>query len=52
MTMDHEIKGMEQHVTWAIVSRKSVPGAHFLPSTWDFKVKKFTDVRLCKFRAI
>ena len=44
--MTQEIKELEQHGTWAIVSRKSVTGTHILPNTWDFKVKRFPDGRL------
>ena len=44
--MTQDIKELEQHGTWAIVSRKSVTGTHILPNTWDFKVKRFPDGRL------
>ena len=50
--MTQAFKELEQHGTWIIVSGNSVTGAHILPITWYFKVKCFTDGRLCKFRAI
>ena len=49
--MTQEFKELEHHGTWTIVSRKSVTGYHILPSTWDFKVKRFPDGRLQKFKA-
>ena len=49
--MTQEIKELEQHGTWTIVSRKPVTGAHILPNTLDFKVKHFPDGRLRKFKA-
>ena len=35
---------------WTIFSSKSATGAHILPSTWDFKFKRFPDGRLWKFK--
>ena len=39
--MNQDIKELEQHVTCTIVSRKSVIGAHVLPSNWAFNIKAF-----------
>ena len=49
--MNQKIKELEQHVTWTIVSRKSVTGANIIPSTCYFKVKHFPYDILCKFNA-
>ena len=50
--MNQEIKELEHHDTWNIVSRKSVTGAHIIIGTWSFKVKRFPDGTLWKFKAI
>ena len=44
-------KELEQNGTCTIVSRKSVTGDHVIPSTWDFKVKRFPCVIFRKFKA-
>ena len=48
--MTQEVKELEQHGTWTIVSRKSVPGFHNLTSAFDFEFNNYPDGRLCKFR--
>ena len=50
-TMNQDIKELKQHGTQNIVSRKSVPGYHIIPSSWDFKVKRFPDGKLRKLKA-
>ena len=50
-TTTQEIKELEQHGTWTIVSRKSMTGDHILTSTWGFKVKRFPDDRFRNFKA-
>ena len=49
--MTQEVKELEPHGTWTIVSRNSVTGYKILPSTWYFKVKRFPYGRLHKFKA-
>ena len=49
--INQEIKELEKPGTNTIYSRKSVNGAHTLPNTWDFKVKRFPDGRLRNFKA-
>ena len=49
-SMTHN-KELEQHGTCTIVSMKLVTGDHIIPSTWDFKVKRFPCVRFRKFKA-
>ena len=50
-SMTQEIKELEHHGTWTIVSRKSVTGVHILSSTWDFKVKRFSGGRPSNLKA-
>ena len=51
--MDKEIDELEGHQTWERMTRLSFPeGETVLPSTWTFKIKRYPDSRLCKFKAI
>ena len=45
-SLTYEIKWLEQHGTWVIFFRNSVTGDHILLINWDFKIKRFVDVRL------
>jgi len=50
--MKAEIEELEFHETWKVLPRTSVPkGANILPGTWAFKVKRFPDGRVRKFKA-
>lgn len=50
--MAKEIQELEEHGTWKVIERSSLPrGANVLPSTWAFKVKRFPDGRMRKFKA-
>ena len=50
--MDQEVLELIQHDTWLPVKRKDVPrGANILPGTWAFRIKRYPDGRLRKFKA-
>jgi hypothetical protein len=50
--MTSEIKELENHDTWKLVDRNSVPqGAKVLPSTWVLRTKRYPDGRLRKHKA-
>ena len=50
--MEAEITELESHHTWEELYRTQVPeGARVLPSTWVFKIKRFPDGSLRKFKA-
>jgi Reverse transcriptase (RNA-dependent DNA polymerase) len=50
--MEAEIKSLESMDTWEVVPRSSLPeGAKPIPSTWAFRIKRFPDGRLNKFKA-
>ena len=50
--MRKEITELEGYSTWTIIGRNSLPeGANVLPSTWAFKIKRYPDGRLRKFKA-
>jgi hypothetical protein len=50
--MEVEIKMLESMGTWEVVPRSSMPeGAKAIPSTWAFRIKRFPDGRLNKFKA-
>jgi len=50
--METEIKSLEALNTWQLVPRSSMPkGARAIPSTWAFRVKRYPDGRLNKFKA-
>ena len=50
--MDKEIDELEGHETWNVMLRSSLPeGANVLPTTWAFKIKRYPDGRLRKFKA-
>ena len=50
--MGEEIRALENHSTWKIVRRTSLPeGANVLPSTWVFKIKQYPDGRYHKTKA-
>jgi hypothetical protein len=50
--MRQEIEELEGHKTWKVLKRSSLPeGANILPSTWAFKIKRYPDGRLRKFKA-
>jgi hypothetical protein len=43
---------LEQHNTWTVVPRKTAPeGANILPGTWAFRIKRYPDGRLRKFKS-
>ncbi len=47
---------MENHRTWEVIKRDSIPlkngvKPNIISSTWAFKIKRFPDGRLNKFRA-
>ena len=50
--MDKEITTLQKMDTWEIVPRSSLPsGAKPVPGTWAFRVKRYPDGRLHKFKA-
>jgi Reverse transcriptase (RNA-dependent DNA polymerase) len=50
--MEKEINTLESMETWEVVPRASMPkGAKAIPGTWAFRVKRFPDGRLNKFKA-
>ena len=50
--MKEEIKQLEDHNTWTVIPRSSVPnGANILPGTWVFRIKRYPDGRMRKFKA-
>ena len=49
--MGAEVAELEAHSTWQEVKRSEIPsGINVLPSTWAFKVKRYPDGRLRKFK--
>ena len=51
--MNKEIDELEGHQNWERMTRLSFPeGATILPSTWTFKIKRYPDSKLCKFKTI
>ena len=49
---DREIQELTDHKTWDVLRKSDVPeGARILPSTWAFKIKRFPDGRLRKYKA-
>jgi hypothetical protein len=50
--MANEIQELEDHKTWNVVKRNSVPqGSKVLPSTWVLRTKRYPDGRLRKHKA-
>ena len=49
--MTQDIKELEQHGTWTIVSGKSFNVAYMIPRTWDFRVKHCSGGILNKLKA-
>ena len=50
--MKSEIISLEEHDTWTVIRKTSVPeGANVLPGTWVFKIKRFPDGRYRKTKA-
>ena len=50
--MEKEISTLEAMGTWEVVPRASMPkGATAIPGTWAFRVKRYPDGRLNKFKA-
>ena len=50
--MMKEIQELEEHGTWTVIKRSSLPkDINVLPSTWAFKIKRYPDGRLRKFKA-
>jgi hypothetical protein len=47
--MAKEIKTLEDMKCWEVIDR--VPGSNVLPSTWAFKLKRFPDGSLSKYKA-
>jgi hypothetical protein len=47
-----EIKELDQHGTWTVVTRESLSAKlNVLPSTWAFKIKRYPDGRLRNLKA-
>lgn len=50
--MDLEIRELEEHGTWSLISKHSMPvGTKLLPSTWVLRAKRYPDGRLRKHKA-
>ena len=50
--MSQEIENLEEHGTWNVIRRSSLPeGANVLSSTWAFKIKRTPCGELRKFQA-
>ena len=50
--MGKEIEELENHNTWEVLERSSIPeGANILPSTWAFKIKRTPSGEVRKFKA-
>ena len=50
--MDLEISELQEHGTWVLVPKRSVPvGTKILPSTWVLRAKRYPDGRLRKHKA-
>ena len=50
--MDKEIQALEGMGTWKIVKRTELPkGSNIIPGTWAFRIKRYPDGRLQKFKA-
>ena len=50
--MESEINDLEKHGTWIEVDKTSMPeGENLLPTTWAYKVKRYPDGRLRKFKS-
>ena len=50
--MEVEIKELEAHNTWTVMKKSEIPeGANILPSTWTFKIKRYPDGTIRKFKA-
>jgi hypothetical protein len=47
--MAKEIKTLDDMKCWEVIDR--VPGSNVLPSTWAFKLKRFPDGSLSKYKA-
>jgi hypothetical protein len=47
--MEKELKTLNEMECWDVVDR--VPGSNVLPSTWAFKMKRFPDGSLSKYKA-
>ena len=50
--MHEEIAALDEHSTWTIVRRSSLPkGTNVLPGTWVFRIKRYPDGRFRKTKA-
>ena len=50
--MDKEVKALERMKTWKVVERSKLPkSSNIIPGTWAFRIKKYPDGRLRKFKA-
>ena len=50
--MFDEIKTLEKLKTWNVIQKSDVPSDQkVIPSTWAFKIKRYPDGRLRKFKA-
>jgi len=50
--METEITSLESMKTWEVVPRSSMPsGVKAIPGTWAFRIKRYPDGRLNKFKA-
>jgi hypothetical protein len=50
--MKLEIAELEDHETWMLLPRQSVPqNLKILPSTWVLRAKRYPDGRLRKYKA-
>ena len=51
--MGKEIEDLEQHNTWEILKKTSLPrGANLIPPTWAFNIKRYSDGIMRKHKAI
>jgi hypothetical protein len=51
--MELEIATLENIDAWSMIDRYDFDGAphHVIPSTWEFKCKRYLDGRIKKFKA-
>ena len=54
--MKKEIQQLEEHRTWELIKKTNITPKeggslpNIIPSTWAYKIKKFSDGRLRKFK--
>ena len=50
--MEKDVSTLEAMGTWDVVPRATMPkGSQAIPGTWAFRIKRFPDKRLNKFKA-